>query len=486
MTPEEIAKMIADALAAQKKAEADEAAAKAAQQAEIDAAVKAAKDEMKAEWAKGNRLPMGAPAVTHLAEWGKFDNLTPQDMAVMVGIMSAAKGQKFHDVECEGPSGLALKCLAMKLEGDKSEFGEIGRMAMKSAGIEAKANELDYSTYSNYGSDWVGTAYSQAIWDAIRAGTFVVQKLMPFAMEIPQGYSSNTIPLEGADPTWYKVAETTDDDDTTLSPATSVTSSKLGTANKNITIAKMGARVMFSGEMTEDSLVMFAAQLRRQLEASGAEMLEHVIVDGDSTTTGSTNINDIGNGSTQTATNLHLMFNGFRKSCLVTTTANSRSASGTLSVDDYLATVKLMGTAGINALDITKVGYVIDPNTYWATMALPEVKTRDVSAAPTIEGGKLTGLWGYPLTVSAFMHYKSATRKANTAGKVDQTTTTNNTTGAILAVRWDQWRLAWKRRMTMEVTRIPRADASEIVALMRVGLGQRDTEASAITYNVGV
>jgi hypothetical protein len=69
---------------------------------------------------------------------------------------------------------------------------------------------------------------------------------------------------------------------------------------------------------------------------------------------------------------------------------------------------------------------------------------------------------------------------------VDQDTASNNTTGAILAVRFDQWRQAFKRRMTLETTRIANADSWEIVALARLGLAYRDTEASAITYNVGI
>jgi len=40
--------------------------------------------------------------------------------------------------------------------------------------------------------------------------------------------------------------------------------------------------------------------------------------------------------------------------------------------------------------------------------------------------------------------------------------------------------------LEVEVTRLARSDSWEIVALMRFGLGYRDTEASAITYNVGV
>jgi hypothetical protein len=38
----------------------------------------------------------------------------------------------------------------------------------------------------------------------------------------------------------------------------------------------------------------------------------------------------------------------------------------------------------------------------------------------------------------------------------------------------------------METTRIANADSWEIVALMRFGLAYRDSEASAILYNVGV
>ena len=61
-----------------------------------------------------------------------------------------------------------------------------------------------------------------------------------------------------------------------------------------------------------------------------------------------------------------------------------------------------------------------------------------------------------------------------------------NTTGAIVAVRFDQWKQAFKRRMTLETTRIANADSWEIVALVRWGMTNRDAEASAITYNVGV
>jgi hypothetical protein len=82
--------------------------------------------------------------------------------------------------------------------------------------------------------------------------------------------------------------------------------------------------------------------------------------------------------------------------------------------------------------------------------------------------------------------YGSAKRMTNAAGKIDADTDANNLYGAILAVRWDQWQLRYKRRWTIETVRRPESDTNEIVGMTRWGLGYRDNEASAITYYVGV
>jgi hypothetical protein len=217
------------------------------------------------------------------------------------------------------------------------------------------------------------------------------------------------------------------------------------------------------------------------------EQLEHVIVDGDTELSANKNINDI--AGTPAGTETFLLFDGFRKLALVTNTANSRSAAGGFVVEDFLETLKLMGPAGLNAYDPRSTAFIVDYNTGWAALELPELKTRDVSSVATIENGELTRVWNREVLHSNQMHLKAPSgyeRKANSAGKVDVDTAGNNLYGAILAVRFDQWKIAYKRRMTIEVERLARSDSWEIVALMRFGLGYRDTEASAITYYVGV
>jgi hypothetical protein len=332
--------------------------------------------------------------------------------------------------------------------------------------------------------------WSSAIWEKIRAGSNIVAKLP--TIEVPQGYESINIPIEGTDPKFYKVAQV--NDLSGIWPAASVTSSQVGTPTQaSLTVAKIGARVLWSGEMNEDSIVPWMPQLRMQLERAAAEQLEHLVIDGDTETGATTNINDI--ADTPAAGNLFMALNGFRKLAIITNTANLRTAGG-LTVADYLETLKLMGVAGKNAAALDKVEFIIDPWTHWASLQLAEVQTKDIFSAPTIENGVLSGIWGHKINVSHFMCYAGVQLgtvstdayklKSEVTGKVDQDTEAHNVYGTILAVRFDQWKLGWKRRMTLETMRVAAADTTDIVALARVGLVYRDTEASAISVGVSL
>lgn len=460
---------LADDAATRKAAEDKAATDKVA----FDAAVAAeAKKITDAEAAKSRRLPGGMPTVLKFADHA-YDGLDAGDMAVLAGVLGSAK---------KPVSETAMKSLAAKLEEDKSGVGEMGRQAMKALGL--KANELDYSTAQYYGDEWVGIAYSQAIWESIRHETFVANKLP--TTEVPQGMESIYLPLEGTDPVFFKVAEAGTYDSTLKIPAATITNSPLGTGATRplLTLSKLGARVIYSGEMEESSLIPWVAQLRKQLVVAGAEYLESAIIDGDTDPDGSQNINDA--DGTAAATDWFMVWNGFRRSALVTTTANSRSAAGSLDITDYLETVKLMGAGGINGFDRSKVSFIVDIPTHYKTSTLPEVLTRDVFVSPTLEGGILKGIFGYELIPSAQICKNGGAGGLSEATGYCDETASDNAYGQIVAVRWDQWRFGFRRRMTLESTRIANADATEIVALMRCGLIQRDTEAVAETYYVGV
>ena len=493
MEVNEIQKLVADGVASALKAEQDKRNAEEAQKKavaeQVEAAVKAVKDEAaaqvaaaKAEAAEARRLPGGdAPHVAKFGNIAKYDNLDATDAAVLAGFVSAARKSGHGN----GVSEDLRKYIAIQIaEGqDKDNQFVASKSAMKMANMPMKANELNQSTLANYGDEWIGVTYSTQLWDKIRLAAPIVAKIP--TISVPQGSESVVIPLNGTAPTFYKVAQASAQDANPGRVTPTITTTKKGTGNKTLTVSKLGAAINYTGELEEDSLIPWVSEMRRDLTLEAAEIMEHLVIDGDTDTSATTNINCI--GGTPTGNEAYLLMNGFRKLALVTNTSNSRSA-GTLTVEDYLETLKLMGLAGRNAAQKDQVDFIVDMWTHWKSLELAEVKSRDVFVAPTIENGYLVNLYGHNIITSSNMHRANQDTtyglKANTSGKVDLNTAANNTTGSILAVRWDQWRLGYKRMMTFETQRDAISDSTDIVCMMRVGLINRDTEASAISYNV--
>lgn len=498
MEKQEVQELVGTAIAEALKAQAD-ATAVAAVKAEEDAVAEAAKikavkeeavEAYKKELAvKANRLhsPGEGVIIARYGDTRRYDNLDVGEHALLVQMLESAQ---FVRLGNKRATDACMKALALKIESEaeKSEAANLANFALKALPI--KANEINRTTLTSYGDEWIGVAYSHDLWAKIRSGAWVMDRLMSKGrvVSIPDGFESGVIPLESADPTWYKIAQGSTA--TSGRPDVTATASKVGTGQQTIDIVKMACRVMYTGEMTEDSLIRWITQARRQIVESGQEQFDHAIINGDTETGASTNINDI--AGTPAATEVFMLVNGFRKLPLITNTANATSG-GALADTDFLDVVKLLGGAGKNARDQAAVTLIVDGNVYWKALEMATVKTKDVWQNATLESGKLTGIWGFELKPSWMMHFDESgvitaayELKVNSAGKLDIDTNTNNTKGAILAVRWDQWAIAWKRRMTLETSRWPESDTNQIVAIARWGLAYRDTEASAISYNLTV
>ncbi len=451
-------------------------------------AAKAAIEAAKAEAAEARRLPGGgeAPYQAKFGNLWKYDTLGIDDLAFAAGVLNSAKGVSVGGRMSTGPSEDLIKAMAVRIAettGDEEREYIASKAAMKGAGMSMKANELNQSTLASYGDEWVGVTYSTQLWDKVRLAAPIAAQIP--TVEIPQGSESIIIPVIGTSPTFYKVAQASAQDSNPGRVTPTQTTSRLNTAKQTLSVSKLGAAINYSGELEEDSFIPWVSELRRDIVAEAAEVMEHVILDGDTAAGATTNINDI--GGTPAGTEAFMLFDGFRKLALVTNTANARSA-GTLTLEDYLETLKLMGLGGRNAADKSKVAFITDMHTHWKSLELAEIKTRDVFIRPTIEEGMLTSIYGARVFASANMHRanQDATYglKANTAGKVDLDTASNNTTGSILGVRFDQWRLGYKRRWMFEVQRDAISDSTVIVGTMRVGMVYRDTEASAVSYNI--
>lgn len=476
------------------KVKAD-AEAETALAARVDARVKAALDERDAAAIKAGRLPFNAgnaPALNqHTPKLRRYDHLTAGQTALAIELY---KSRNFHV-----PADM-YRSAAVKAFEDESPYippnhvGDIAdhRSALKALGIPdgdaaVKANEAMFTTSTGFGEEWVELLNSNVLWPKIRLGNPVLEQMDRFSVEVPQGANGINWKLESTDPTWYLVTETTAT--TASGPDATIPSSRIGTGEKSLTVAKAGARVPISGELDEDSLIAIVPQVESQLVQSGANNLASMIIDGDTDTDGTTNINDI--GGTPNGDEFFLVMNGLRKLGLVTNTANSKNL-GTMTDQDFIDLLTLMGVAGENAYNaFGVVGFIVDPWVNWKILQFLSKKTKDVSSSPTQESGRLTSIWNYPVIVTHNINRSSRANtgfelKTNADGKIDLDTPGNNTKGTMLAVRWDQWRLGYKRRITIENTRYARADANEITALMRVGLAFRDAEAVAVGYGATV
>jgi hypothetical protein len=255
MDENQVSEIVAKALKADREAREAEAKAQADEQAKIDAAVKAEREKWEAEAAKSRRLPGGMPHVSEYADTGKYDHMSAADLGLMIDVQQELHAKNPTKSQPVNPAAIkALMLRVARIEQDKvsDETAAYAKSALKSVigsqltdeAIKA-ATDPAYSTGSNIGADWVGTAYSNQLWESIRADARIVAKIP--AIVIPDGYSSEYYPLESTDPTWYKVAEATASDATLKVPAATVTASQMGTLNKQITVGKMGARAIYTG-----------------------------------------------------------------------------------------------------------------------------------------------------------------------------------------------------------------------------------------------
>lgn len=341
-------------------------------------------------------------------------------------------------------------------------------------GNSIRAGEI--STGANgQGGEWIYDLQGTTLWESIRVETNVYQAALKKGLdeaEIPQGYDSELIPLEGSDPTWY-VAAGASDVDAAGYPVSTFSLSKPGTGQKAVTVAKLSVAMDFRQELLEDSIIGIVQEAQRKIRVTAAEQIDFIFLNGDTALGANANINKIdGTPTAAPAQPSYTLLDGIIKLALANL---ARDAETSFDEVDFLATYKKLPVT--HRQNREKLLFVVDSDTGIAASNISTLKTRDVYSKATLEEGMLTSIWRIDVLESGFMYL------ANSAGKIS-TTVGNNIYGRVLLFRPDQWASRWKRRLQTEVTYYPRADVTEVVAHMRWGLAYRDTNAAAISYNV--
>lgn len=387
----------------------------------------------------------------HISVASEYDALSADDMLYGYLVLRAAK-------HFQGVSERYANALAYKLH----------RASLATA---IKADELAYSTQTGYGDEWVPDLWSAQIWHRAR----VENVILPLFRAIEMPSNPFELPIEGADPQVHYVPETMNESDLVLGAGNPIPDSKLGTGKVQLAARKLALRVGFSSELVEDSIVPVLAMYREQAMRAILDAIDHALLNGDTVTTATGNINS--DHTTPSATAPYLAFDGVRKLPLVTTTAQ-RVDMGNIAP----ALAKLRETRfklpTRYAARPSDLAWVVDGGTYARLLSLSEFLTMD-KAGPhaTAQTGQIGFIDGIPVLVSGELPLTEAD------GKVGGGT---NDRGTAVCVYRPGWFVGYRRRMAVNVDYLPYYDSYQLTATVRLGFNRFDASVASALYNIAL
>ncbi len=336
------------------------------------------------------------------------------------------------------------------------------RITGKSAGLVEWERHLPAAMDSvtvGTGDELVATAEANLLWQDVNLETQVASLFSRINMP------SNPfdIPLQLGDVNWYPGSENV-----------SAKSTALATSTQTLTARELVAEVPWSLSLDEDAVIAMLPEVRRTLVRNASEVIDDVILNGDTTTANGIN-SDGATISTTDAGKAHwlLGFDGLLHQPLVDNTSQANNLNGAITAGAYNQALRLLGKYGVRNNEAV---FVTDVNTFLASLAMDEVETVDkLGPAASIMSGQLGVVYGHPLIVSEQM------RLADTDGKV--TDAGNGTdTGRVLALNRSQWRVGFRREIAIETERDIQKRQNLMVVSMRIAFDERTGSRSSATH----
>ncbi len=347
--------------------------------------------------------------------------------------------------------------------------------------LEAAYRAMD-TAESGFGSQLVGAQYVGDLWEAARPDSRVFNLIDTFEMTAPTAY----LPVEVDIPEVLLVSENT------ANNASNYTTTKTGSQRVAVSASKFVIHQMWSGELEEDSIIPFVPFLRAQAAKAIAHYSDSLVLNGDTTNAGTGNINL--DDADPADTKHYLAFDGIRHAAIVDNTANLLDAAGALAFTDLRDVRGLLLdptrlTDWGHPTDMNDLVYVADPQTADHIATFDEVITaRQYGAGINADllNGEVGRIIGHPVVASM------AVSKTEADGKVS-TTGANNTKGQVVVFNRRGFKAGWRRRVRVEVERIPATDQTRIVYSMRMGFGRftptgaaSGIECAAVIYNIAL
>lgn len=349
---------------------------------------------------------------------------------------------------------------------DKKELSNEDKLALikstLNASVETKGDAMD-TAESGAGSDFIDTGMASTVLQKVRDAQSLLGKL-PTPMIMPT--SSYVLPTEWADPTFYATAENT------AWPWTEYASSNAGTSTITLVAKKFTAITYLSGELDEDTIVSIRPYIETKIANAYVELLDKGIINGDTVTasTGNVNLDD----ATPTAWSYFLHLDWLRKSAI--TNGNTVNA-GTLDSTDFRAARQKLGRKGLNP---SKLLWVLSADVYYKILGLTQVETIEkFGTGATFVNGVLQAVdWIEIITNGDVPNTEADWKVSTTAG--------NNTLGTAILVYKEDIITGFKRELKTNVEYLPEVDQFRISAHTRFALTIRGTDSVASLINITI
>ena len=322
------------------------------------------------------------------------------------------------------------------------------------------------STTAGQGDELVDTQEARALWDDVNLETAVA----PLFNTVQMPSNPFRIPLQLGDVNWYPGTENT-----------AATATALATARQTLTAHELVAEVPWSYDLDEDAVIAMMDELRRSLLRNAHEVIDDVILNADTTTANNINA-DGGNITTATAGSGHYLigFDGLLHLPLVDNTAMGNNHNAAVSADMFNEIRGKLGKYGARPSDLA---YITDVNTFIKSLSIDSFRTLDkLGPHATLLTGQLAAVEGIPVIVSEQLRTADADGKITGGGSA-------NTRGRLLIVNRSQWRVGFKRELTIETVRDAQKRQNIMVVSFRIALQERSgarasANHTALQYNI--
>lgn len=336
-------------------------------------------------------------------------------------------------------------------------------------GGHIRADEAMTSVYNGYGDQLVPTLLNSVVWYHFMLEARVLNALNSFVMP-SQPYDW---PIVTGGPTIRKVAEIEDQANFTVT-ASPIPVSKIATSKITFTAGQLGALVLGSRELFEDSGVAIANVWFEQMIRQMASAIDYVLLNGDESAT-ATNIAHYGTDPTGTAYDKAMILDGLRHIAF----ANSDTAAQTaMSADTPGALRALMGSRGKFGLYPRDLVIIADPKVYYQFLALDTFESlADMGSQATLLTGQVGQVKGVPMIVSEELE------ATNASGQIEDSHDT--VLGSYLVVNKNNVLVGRRRDISTELFPVPGANGFAADITVRLDLQEMEAGNVAYGYNVG-